>query len=123
MRIGFVGCGTIAAAMVEGLQAAGREEPIVGSPRNPGSHAGPATRVANVRVAAPNQEVLDASDLVVLAVRPQIAQEVIGELCFRPDHRVLSLTAATSLAELRRRIAPAATVVRAVPVPAVAGRR
>jgi pyrroline-5-carboxylate reductase len=123
MRLGFVGCGTITAAIVTGLKLAGRGEPVAVSPRNAEVAAGLARRFANVQVAASNQEVLDACDVVVLAVRPQILSAVLPELCFRPDHQVISLVPVTTLAYLRAATAPASTVTRAVPMPMVARRQ
>jgi pyrroline-5-carboxylate reductase len=123
MKLGFVGCGTIAAAMIAGLQDSGWQEAITVSPRNAEVAAGLAQRYANVSVASDNQAVLDAADLVVLAVRPQIAAAVLAELRFRPDHRVLSVIATLSLETLRSVVAPAVTVTRAVPLPSVARRQ
>jgi len=123
MRLGFVGTGTIAAAMIEGLASQPGCEPILVSPRNAEVAAGLATRFSNVTVAESNQAVLDGSDMVILAVRPQIAAEVLAELRFRPDHHVVSLTAAVTLDFLRKRAAPAATVTRAIPLPPVARRQ
>jgi len=118
-RLGFIGTGTIAAAIVEGLALSG-EEPILLSPRNADIAARLSDRFSHVGVANDNQAVLDQSDLVILAVRPQIADSVLEDLKFRPDHRILSLIATVSLARLREWTAPAATVVRAVPLPPVA---
>src|SRR5262245_4739042 len=94
MRLGFVGTGTIAAAIIEGLFAADGAHSITVSPRNAEVAADLAARFANVRIAPTNQAVLDASDVVFLAVRPQIADGVLRELRFRPDHHVISLIAA-----------------------------
>lgn len=41
-----------------------------------------------VRVGADNQDVVDSADIVFLAIRPQIAEEVITELRFRADQRL-----------------------------------
>lgn len=123
MRLGFVGCGTIAAAIVTGLNSSGHGEAIVVSPRNAEVAAGLARRFPNVTVAATNQAVLDACDVAVLAVRPQILAAVLPQLRFRPDHEVISLVPVTSLAYLRSATAPAATVTRAVPMPMVARRQ
>lgn len=122
MKLGFVGCGTIAAAMIAGLHDAGWQEAITVSPRNAEVATTLAQRYANVTVAPSNQAVLDAADLVVLAVRPQIASQVLAELRFRPDHRVLSVIASLSLETLRSATAPAATITRAVPLPSVERR-
>lgn len=123
MKLGFVGCGTIAAAMIAGLSEAGRGDAITVSPRGVEIAAALAARYANVTVAADNQAVLDAADVVVLAVRPQIAPAVFAELRFRPDHRVLSVIATLSLDTLHSAVAPAATITRAVPLPSVARRQ
>ena len=123
MRLGFIGCGTIAAAIVTGLNSSGHGEAIVVSPRNAEVAACLARRFPNVTVAATNQAVLDACDVAVLAVRPQILAAVLPELRFRPDHQVISLVPVTSLAHLRCATAPAATVTRAVPMPMVARRQ
>ncbi|MDB5705172.1 MAG: F420-dependent oxidoreductase [Sphingomonas bacterium] len=121
MNLGFVGTGTISAAIVRGLGAAfGEGSTIHLSPRGADIAAGLARQFPHVRVAASNQAVLDASQVVMLAVRPQIATDVIGDLAFRPDHHVISLIATFSLETLADLVAPARTVTRAVPLPAVA---
>jgi len=122
MALGFVGAGHITAAMVEGLRAAASPEPIVLSPRNALVAADLAARFPNVRVASSNQEVVDASDLVFLAVRPPAAPEVVGALRFRPDHVVVSLIALRPEAEMRALVGEVAVLVRAVPLPSTARR-
>jgi pyrroline-5-carboxylate reductase len=123
MKLGFVGSGSIASAIVTGLRAAGNTDPIEMSPRNAEVAADLADRFENVQVAPTNQAVLDASDVVVLAVRPQIASIVLPELRFRHDQHVVSLIPTLSLDYLRSVTAPAAVVTRAVPLPSVARRQ
>lgn len=123
MRLGFVGSGSITAAIVDGLGAAEAAVSIVLSPRNADVAGALAARHSNVRVADCNQTVLDESELVVIAVRPQIVDEVLRELRFRPDHRVVSLVARVSLEYLQRATRPASRVTRAVPLPSVARRQ
>ena len=120
-RLGFIGTGTIAEAIVDGLSATG-EDPILVSPRNAGIAARLSTRFAHVEVARNNQAVLDGSDTIILAVRPQVADAILAPLRFRREHRVISLMAAVSLDQLHRWTAPADRVVRAVPLPSVARR-
>jgi pyrroline-5-carboxylate reductase len=123
MKLGFIGSGSIASAIVTGLRAAGNTDPIEMSPRNAEVAADLADRFENVQIAPTNQAVLDASDVVVLAVRPQIASIVLPELRFRHDHHVVSLIPTLSLDYLRSVTAPAAVVTRAVPLPSVARRQ
>ena len=118
MKLGFVGTGTITAAIVRGLgkDFAGT---IHLSPRNAEISGALAQAFAHVTVAASNQAVLDASDIVVLAVRPQVAGEVLGALKFRAGQQVISLIATASLEMLKALVAPANHVTKAVPLPSV----
>jgi pyrroline-5-carboxylate reductase len=121
MTLGFVGTGHITVAMVEGLCAAPAPgERIVVSPRNAENAADLARRFANVMVASDNQAVVDASDVVFLAVRPPVASEVVGGLRFRSEQAVISLVALHPREEMRSLTQPAATLVRAVPLPSAA---
>jgi pyrroline-5-carboxylate reductase len=76
-----------------------------------------------IRVGASNQDVLDRSDLILLTLRPQTAAEIISELSFRADHRIVSAIAALSRQRLLELVAPARTVVKSIPLPTVAQRR
>lgn len=123
MRLGFVGTGAITSAIVTGLNAAGLGgDTILLSPRNAETAAALAAKFQNVAVAASNQAVLDGSDVVMLAIRPQVGTEVLSELKFRADHHVISLMAITPLEAVRAMVAPARSVTRAVPLPLVADR-
>src|SRR3546814_16049020 len=99
-RLGLIGTGTIAAAIVEGLALSGNE-PILLSPRNADIAADLASRFSHVGVASDNQAVIDDRDLVILDVRPQTADAVPGTLRFRPDHRILALISTVALPPFR----------------------
>ncbi|MFO1201503.1 MAG: pyrroline-5-carboxylate reductase [Tabrizicola sp.] len=118
MRPGFIGTGTIAAAMVEGLGGN-----ALLSPRGAAMAADLAARFPGVSIAVSNQAVVDDSDLVVLAVRPQVAEEVVRPLRFRAGQKVLSLVAATQIETIRGWIGTDLPVIRAIPLPFVAKRR
>ncbi|HTV71469.1 MAG TPA: pyrroline-5-carboxylate reductase [Rhizobiaceae bacterium] len=121
MKLGFVGAGALTAAMVTGLKTFGKEPlSIVVSPRNAEIAAGLASLFPDVSIAADNQAVLDESDIVVLAVRPQIAEEVLSELRFRTDHHVVSVIAILSLERINELTAPAGRVTKALPLPTIA---
>ena len=118
MRLGFLGTGTIAAAMVEGLGGS-----AVVSPRGAAVAADLARRFPDVTVATDNQAVVDQSDLVVLSVRPQIVEEVLRGLRFRKGQKLVSLVAATQIDTIRSWIGLDIPVIRAIPLPFVASRR
>ena len=123
MNVGFIGVGTITEAVVTGLCEA--EIPglsILLSPRSVDRSRRLSERYAAVEVAANNQQVLDRSELVFLAVRPQDAGEVLDALGFRRDLKVVSFIATISSAEIQRQVRPARFVARVAPVPPVARR-
>jgi pyrroline-5-carboxylate reductase len=121
MRIGFVGTGEITQAIVTGISKTDlASTPIQLSPRNAAIASKLAERHANVTVAADNQAVLDNADLVFLAIRPQIAEEVVRALKFRADHHVISLVAATPLDRMTTWIDAPVRLAQAIPLPFVA---
>jgi pyrroline-5-carboxylate reductase len=124
MKLGFLGAGAITSAMVTGLNSpVAADYGILLSPRNAAVAANLAGRFTRVSVATCNQMVADESDTVVIAVRPQIAEGVIRELRFRPDHNILSLVSGYSVGRLAGLVAPATRITRAVPLPSAARRR
>jgi pyrroline-5-carboxylate reductase len=124
MTLGFVGTGAITAAIVTGLSSEGGARPAIRlSPRNAAVAAGLANRFENVSVCASTQEVLDGSETVVLAVRPQVAVEILSGLRFSSAHIVISLVAGFPARRVAELVAPAEKIWRAIPLPSVAQRR
>ncbi|MFL6451945.1 MAG: pyrroline-5-carboxylate reductase dimerization domain-containing protein [Bryobacteraceae bacterium] len=98
-------------------------ESVTLSPRNAEIAAQLKREFPAIIVAGSSQEVLDRSDIVLITVRPQGGEEIISGMSFRPDHTIVSAVAALSRKRLLELVAPARTVVKAVPLPAVAQRR
>lgn len=128
-RLGFVGVGTIASAVVRGLCSdtlAAPPQPILLSPRGARHSAALATQLeAKVEVAPHNQAVVDGADVVFLGVLPTQVDAVLAGLTFDPGrHTLVSLvsTARRDRLVLASRL-PAARVMRALPLPAVARQR
>lgn len=121
MRLGIIGTGTISAAIVRGLKSSDLADwPVILSPRNAALARELAT-LSGVRIGEDNQSVVDASELVLLAVRPQVAEDVLSRLSIPAGTPVISLIAATPI----ERIAAwtgAAQVCRAIPLPFVESR-
>ncbi|EPE94779.1 pyrroline-5-carboxylate reductase [Rhizobium grahamii] len=122
-KIGFIGTGTISEAMVRGLLI---EPPALShvtvSPRSAEIAQRLAADFGEVSIATDNQSVIDQSDMVVLAVRPQIAQDVVSELTFRNGQSILSVVAATDRQTMLGWIGAEVHLVQAIPLPFVAKR-
>lgn len=123
-RIGIIGVGEIGRAIVDGL-CGGVETPpeIFLSPRGARPAAELASRYPNVQVCADNQDVVDRSDVVIIAVRPQDRSEALAALRVGGDGVVVSVMAGVGIGEVRRLLGTVAPVVRAIPLPAVRERR
>jgi pyrroline-5-carboxylate reductase len=121
MTLGFIGTGALTSAVVTGFMSSGNSvQAVLLSPRNAAISTDLAARYLDVRVAQDNQAVLDGSETVMLAVRPQVAPEVLQVLRFRNDHHVVSLMATISRDEIVSICAPAERVTRALPMPMIA---
>jgi pyrroline-5-carboxylate reductase len=120
---GILGVGSIASSIVIGLCEGVTEPPqIVLARRNPARSKDLVARFRTATIASTNQEVLDRSDVVLLSVLPQQAEEVLGPLTFRDNQPVVSVMAGVNLSVLRALVAPATDVARSIPAPAVATR-
>ena len=121
MKLGFIGTGNIASAVIEGFCTAGIEElSVYVSPRNETQSKYLADKYACVTRMESNQAVVDQADIIFIAVRPLIAEAVVLELQFRKDHTVVSFVPFLKLAALIDAIAPAQVACRAIPLPSVA---
>jgi pyrroline-5-carboxylate reductase len=123
MAYGVLGVGAIGAAIVTGLCENVADAPrMLLSPRNAEIAAGLAQRFATVDVAPDNQAVVDGARVVIVCVRPQVAQPVLAELRFPADGVVISAMAGVSVTALQRLVAPATDIARVIPLPSVARR-
>jgi pyrroline-5-carboxylate reductase len=119
--VGFIGTGNITSALVEGLCSTGDQpKSILVSPRNAAKAAKLAAGFSQVRVAEDNQAVIDGSAIVFLALLPEIAPDVLPQLHFRKDQKIVSLIAVTPIDLIKTLIGDLDHVVRAVPLPTVA---
>lgn len=112
-RLGFIGTGTITAAIVRGLcDAPDCDFAITLSPRNDVLANKLAQRYANVTVGSDNQDVVDRSDMLILAVRPDVAEAVVRALNIPPGRLLVSLVAAIDLDRIRTWVGEDVRLVR-----------
>ncbi|MBM1634177.1 NAD(P)-binding domain-containing protein [Sulfitobacter mediterraneus] len=116
MRIGFIGTGEIAAAMVRGL--AGRGHQIMVSERNAQVAAQLAAEVDGATVAA-NADVVAGSDVVFLCLMADVARQALPSLPFRADQAVISVMVDVSHETLQQLCAPATDIAMTIPLSAI----
>ncbi|TMV06330.1 pyrroline-5-carboxylate reductase [Ruegeria sediminis] len=118
MRIGVIGTGTIASAVVRGI-AVDDGHQITVSERSAAHAAALSAEFGNVAVAR-NQTVLDQSDVVFLGLMADAAPSVLDGLNFRVDHRVITLMAGATLDEVQKLVAPSVAAAIMMPFPGIA---
>ncbi|MFE7314703.1 NAD(P)-binding domain-containing protein [Streptomyces sp. NPDC057555] len=122
-RIGIIGVGEIGRAIVTGLCGGGDKPPEVFlSPRGARTAAELCARYEGVQICADNQEVVDRSELVIIAVRRQDRHEALAGLRVDGDKLVVNVMAGVGSDDLRQILATDAPLVRAIPLPGVRER-
>lgn len=121
LRVGFVGVGAIATAIVDALMSGPHADKIdiVLSPRSAPRSAELGARYRQVRVAPHSQLVVDSADFVILAVLPDQMAALCSSLSFREEQIVVSL-AGWPPSLLAEHVDPAATVCQMIPLPMIA---
>ncbi|QIK10635.1 NAD(P)-binding domain-containing protein [Streptomyces sp. ID38640] len=123
-RIGIIGVGEIGRAIVMGLRHGGDELPEVFlSPRGARTATELSERYEGVQVCADNQEVVDRSELVIIAVRRQDRHDALAGVRVDDDKIVVNVMAGVGNDDLRRTLATDAPLARAIPLPAIRERR
>lgn len=113
-RVGILGVGHLAGYLVSGLARARPELQIVLSPRNVDRSTALAGRYGAV-VAADNQAVSDAAEVILVATRPGDVVAACRAIDFRAGQTVISTAAGVPLSALVPAAAPA-KAVRVMPL-------
>lgn len=107
MKIGFIGCGNMASAMISGMLKKGlykKDEIIVSNLTEEGSKR--SREKLGVVTTLDNHEVVKNTKLVFLAVKPQFYEEVLNEVKgeLTPEHTVVGIAPGKTLAWIRRKM-------------------
>lgn len=125
LTIGFLGAGRMATALAQGFVQAG----IVRPGQIFASDVIPAARKAfgaatGAKIVATNADLLRNASVLILAVKPQQAAELLAEInpLFTPRHLLISIAAGVTLAKMESALPAKARVIRVMPnTPALVG--
>lgn len=125
MKIGFVGCGNMATAIIKGIikKQIIEEENIMASAKTK-TTLERVQRELGIKVSMDNSEVVKNSDIVVLAVKPQYYQEVIEQIkdTVSDNQIIISIAPGKTLAWLQDCFGKNVRLVRTMPnTPALVG--
>jgi pyrroline-5-carboxylate reductase len=117
-RVAILGAGTIGESLLRGLLSGGWRTPeeIVATVRDE-ERAKELEERHGIRATLSNTEAVSGAALVVIAVKPQDFEALLGEIggVLTPEQTVLSVAAAIPTASIESKIAEGVPVVRAMP--------
>ena len=123
MKIGFIGIGVIGTAMVHGFcMDNGTGHEIYLSPRSKANSELLSEKYLNVKRMKTNQEVVDNSECIVLALNPSIGEETVKSLDFNRTKRIINLMADAKLDDLKDWIGKDIPITQVIPMPCIESR-
>jgi pyrroline-5-carboxylate reductase len=117
-RIGMLGAGNMAGALIRGLLASGSVTPDkINASDVRHDHLKELATEYGIKTFTDNRELAAASDLVVLAVKPQVVDRVLEQMAsaFSPGTLLVSIAAGVPIRSLEARLPDHVRVVRAMP--------
>ena len=118
MKIGFIGCGNMASAMIGGILRHGifsKDEIIVSNLTEEGRAR--SKKTLGVVTTLDNNEIVRSAKTVVLAVKPQFYEEVLTEIhdSLTTEHTIIGIAPGKTLAWLEEKAGLPLKVVRFMP--------
>ena len=104
MKIGFIGCGNMATAMIGGILQKGMAQPqdIIGSAKTESTKEKVKTQF-QIEIAGNNRETAEKADILFLAVKPIFLGDVISEIrdAVRKETLIVSIAAGRDMKFLK----------------------
>ena len=118
MKIGFIGCGNMATAMIKGILDSKKvaADAIIASAKSDRTREKIKNEIGIV-VARHNNEVMDFADIIFLAVKPQYYEEIINEVKgnIRENQIIVTIAPGKTLAWLAERLGTGVKIIRTMP--------
>ena len=120
MNLGFIGVGKISSAVIEGISKSKLKfKKKIISPRNKLISKSLKKKYNKIIIAKTNQEIIDKSDWIFLAVTPTVGNKIIKDLRFKSNQTIISFISTIKLSKLKKAIKVKAKIVRAIPLPPI----
>ena len=120
MNLGFLGTGRITSSVIEGIFKSNLKiKKIYISPRNKIIAKKLSKRFKKVIISKNNQQLIDRSNWVFLAVTPTVGNKILQKLNFKKNEKIISFISTMNLAQLRKVIGKRIKIVRAIPLPPI----
>ena len=123
MNIGFIGSGHITSSIIEGIfKSKIKIKKIFISPRNKSISKKLSKRFKKVIVSNNNQQVIDSSSWVFLAITPNVGNKILKNLRFNKSKKIISLISTININKLKK-ITKNRNISRVIPLPFIGIRK
>tara|TARA_Y100000996_G_scaffold405212_1_gene380134 strand:- start:756 stop:1523 length:768 start_codon:yes stop_codon:yes gene_type:complete len=120
MILGFLGTGKIASSVITGIcNSKIKYKKIIISPRNKIIANSLKKKFNKINIAKNNQEVINKSNWIFLAITPTVGKKIIKDLKFKNNQTIISFISTITLPELKKMIKVKSDIVRAIPLPPI----
>ena len=117
MKIGFIGTGHITSSIIEGIcKSKLKIKKIYISPRNRLISKKLSRKFKKVTISKNNQQLIDASNWVFLAVTPKVGHKILRDLDFSKKKKILSFISTINLEKLKK-YTKNKNITRVIPMP------
>ena len=117
MILGFIGTGRITSSVIEGIFKSNlRVKKIYISPRNKTIAKKLSKRFKKITVSKNNQQLIDNSNWVFLAITPKVGNKILKNLNFKKNKKVISFISTINLKNLKK-YTKSNDVIRVIPLP------
>mgnify|MGYP005994510253 FL=1 len=120
MKLGFIGTGKIASSVITGIcKSSIKYNKIYISSRNRIIAKKLKKTFKKIYIEKDNQNIVNNSDWVFLAVTPKVGENIVKKLKFRSSQKVISFISTITIPQLKEMIKVKADIVRAIPLPPI----
>jgi len=117
MKIGFLGTGHITSSVIEGIfKSKLKIKKIYISPRNRLISKKLRRKFKKITVSKNNQQLIDSSNWVFLAVTPKVGHKILKDLNFKGKHKIVSFISTINLEKLKK-YTKNKNITRVIPMP------
>ncbi len=121
MNLGFIGTGEITKSVVLGvLKSKIKFNKIYISKRNKKISNYLQSKSRKILILKNNQDIVNTSNIVFLAITPEVGKRIIKLLKFKKTHTIVSFISTIKFNELKKIINVKCDIVRAIPLPPIA---
>ena len=124
MKIGFIGTGHITKSVINGILGSKLKiKKILISKRSNKISTGLKKKSKKIAILNDNQEIINKSNWVFLAVTPEVGHKILPKLKFKKNQTIISFISTIKMRDLKNYVKVNSKIVRAIPLPPISIRK